>query len=222
MLKDKKVIIFDLDGTVIDSVNMYNEIYVELIKEFTEKDVTVQEIQDDWDWIGLAKKCNENRCHLHVYPAPSCWKNPKYKEKYSEYFELDRNYEYFHLHEPIPYNQLLNALAQYDYGIHPMKVVDENSKARRYGYYNEYKPIYAPVNHLWDYIGAGIPIVARYPLKLMELFEQMGVSINFTTDEYDFDFLKKNRFKYRENVNSVKEKFYVNNMIGDLLKWICP
>ena len=57
-------------------------------------------IQDDWDWIGLAKKCNENRCHLHVYPAPSCWKNPKYKEKYSEYFELDRNYEYFHLHEP--------------------------------------------------------------------------------------------------------------------------
>ena len=35
ILKNKKVIIFDLDGTLIDSVNMFNEIYSFLIKNTT-------------------------------------------------------------------------------------------------------------------------------------------------------------------------------------------
>lgn len=32
MLKDKKVIIFDMDGTLIDSIGIWNEIDRELIK----------------------------------------------------------------------------------------------------------------------------------------------------------------------------------------------
>ena len=49
MLKDKKVIIFDLDGTLIDSVNMLNEIYATLVKNFFDKIVSANQIQDDWD-----------------------------------------------------------------------------------------------------------------------------------------------------------------------------
>ena len=37
MLKDKKVIIFDLDGTLIDSVNMLNEIYATLVRVYSHK-----------------------------------------------------------------------------------------------------------------------------------------------------------------------------------------
>lgn len=33
MFKNKKVIIFDMDGTLIDSVGIWNEIDVELIKK---------------------------------------------------------------------------------------------------------------------------------------------------------------------------------------------
>ena len=32
MLKDKKVIIFDMDGTLIDSIGIWNEIDIELIR----------------------------------------------------------------------------------------------------------------------------------------------------------------------------------------------
>ena len=49
ILKNKKVIVFDLDGTLIDSVNMFNEIYSVLVKETAEKVVNADQIQEDWD-----------------------------------------------------------------------------------------------------------------------------------------------------------------------------
>ena len=49
ILKNKKVIIFDLDGTLIDSVNIFNEIYSVLINDITEKNILADQIQDDWD-----------------------------------------------------------------------------------------------------------------------------------------------------------------------------
>lgn len=52
ILKNKKVIIFDLDGTLIDSVNMFNEIYATLINIITEKVITADQIQDDWDDVA--------------------------------------------------------------------------------------------------------------------------------------------------------------------------
>ena len=49
MLKNKEVIIFDLDGTLIDSVNILNEIYSTLVKNFSGKVVSANQIQNDWD-----------------------------------------------------------------------------------------------------------------------------------------------------------------------------
>lgn len=49
IFNNKKVIIFDLDGTLIDSVNMFNEIYAVLVKEITGKVVYTDQIQEDWD-----------------------------------------------------------------------------------------------------------------------------------------------------------------------------
>ena len=49
IFKNKKVIIFDLDGTLVDSVNMFNEIYAVLVKEATGKVIDTDQIQEDWD-----------------------------------------------------------------------------------------------------------------------------------------------------------------------------
>lgn len=49
ILQKKKVIIFDLDGTLIDSVNIYNEVYSILVNDITEKNISADQIQDDWD-----------------------------------------------------------------------------------------------------------------------------------------------------------------------------
>lgn len=44
MLKDKKVIIFDLDGTLIDSIGIWNEIDIELIKTISSEDISNTDI----------------------------------------------------------------------------------------------------------------------------------------------------------------------------------
>ena len=44
MLKDKKVIIFDLDGTLIDSIGIWNEIDIELIKTISREDISNTDI----------------------------------------------------------------------------------------------------------------------------------------------------------------------------------
>lgn len=49
ILENKKLIIFDLDGTLIDSVNLFNEIYATLIHDLTKKVITTDQIQEDWD-----------------------------------------------------------------------------------------------------------------------------------------------------------------------------
>ena len=44
MLENKKVIIFDLDGTLIDSIGIWNAIDVELIKKTCNKSVEDEDI----------------------------------------------------------------------------------------------------------------------------------------------------------------------------------
>ena len=44
MLENKKVIIFDLDGTLIDSIGIWNAIDVELIKETCNKSAEDEDI----------------------------------------------------------------------------------------------------------------------------------------------------------------------------------
>lgn len=55
ILKNKEVIIFDLDGTLLDSVNMFNEIYALVIKNISGIIVSADQIQEDWDEFAHQK-----------------------------------------------------------------------------------------------------------------------------------------------------------------------
>lgn len=48
MLKNKKAILFDLDGTILDDSNIWNEIYIEFIKQECNVEVTLEQINQDW------------------------------------------------------------------------------------------------------------------------------------------------------------------------------
>ena len=48
-LKNKKIIIFDLDGTLIDSIGVWNMTDQHLIKEYSGKDADLDTIQADRD-----------------------------------------------------------------------------------------------------------------------------------------------------------------------------
>lgn len=55
ILNNKKVIIFDLDGTLLDSVNMFNKIYSLVVESICNVKVSIDEIQEDWDEFAHQK-----------------------------------------------------------------------------------------------------------------------------------------------------------------------
>lgn len=48
MLKSKKAILFDLDGTILDDSNIWNEIYIEFVKQECNVIVSINQILKDW------------------------------------------------------------------------------------------------------------------------------------------------------------------------------
>lgn len=65
-------------------------------------------------FLDLAAKCEEDKCHFHIYP--SIW-----EEKIGIYIQYEKQHEYFHIHKPVEHSKLYEELGQYDYGICPVK-----------------------------------------------------------------------------------------------------
>lgn len=188
--------------------------------------------KNDWDWFELAELCEKNKCHVHVYPHPGVWnlmKDERFRERlyweHKEYFDMDRQYEYFHLHEPVPFTELIKELSQYDYGIVPVRTVNyfyDDTDFWPPHSTGKYKGIYCPTNKIFDYINAGIPILSVNPERVTEFLERKGIAIRANVEDFDFDMLKEKRDLYRERVEAVKNDFLMNKLIEDLLKLIMP
>lgn len=162
-------------------------------------------------WLELAKICMVAQCHLHIYPAN--WS----EERYAEYIKLQKCNEFFHFHYPVSSDLLYQELSKYDYGIHPIKV---NFLEQEIIAYNKRdKLIYGVTNHFYDYLDAGIPIIAASPTLFAESFEKKGVLIPWAIEEYDFDFLRKNKEVYRERVKKVRQELQIKNHIHELIQF---
>lgn len=162
-------------------------------------------------FMEIAKKCEKNRCHLHIYPA--IWN----EKLYEKYIKKDKESVYFHFHKTIPYNELINEISQYDYGIMPAK---DGMWDRDYsGYNTKYKYIYAAANKYFDYLDAGLPIIAALPLKFVEFLEKEEVLINWMNGQYDFQYLLDMREILHKNVMEVREKLKIGKQIKNLIEF---
>lgn len=162
-------------------------------------------------WLELAKMCKEAQCHLHIYPAR--WS----EDIYAEYIEIEKYNEFFHFHYPVPSDLLSRELSQYDYGIHPIKANFLEQEIIAYN--RKDKIIYGVTNHFYDYLDAGIPIIAVSPTLFAKNFAKKGVLIPWTIEEYNFDYLRKNKKKYKEIVKKVQKELQIKNHIHKLIEF---
>lgn len=165
-------------------------------------------INSSYCWMELATKCEANKCHLHIYP--SHWD----EQRYAHYIEYARKSRYFHFHHPVEHDKLYKEIAQYDYGIIPIKNTYLDYEIN--GVMSKDKQIYSSANKVFDYISAGIPIIAATPVRLTEEIEKHGGILRWTIDDYDFDELRRRKTELREAILRSREYWMIDNRISDL------
>ena len=129
--------------------------------------------------------------------------------------DKDRESKYFHFHKPVEYDKLPDELSHYDYGIVPVR--DDVWENEESGYNTKYKYIYAATNKLFDYLDAGLPLIAGMPLKMAEYLEKKGVLLKWTNGQYDFDYLRAVKDDMQKQVEKIKEELNIKKQIGKLL-----
>ena len=174
----------------------------------TEKQMTEYKDCVFCGFMELADRCEENKCHLHIYPSSYD------KEGYKMYIEKDKKSEYFHFHETVSYNELISEITQYDYGITPTG--DDVWEKEESGYNTKEKYIYSATNKYFDYLDAGLPIIAAIPLKFAEFLEEKGVLIKWTNGQYDFAYLRSMKNEYKNRIAKVREELHMDNYIKEL------
>lgn len=162
-----------------------------------------------------AKICALHHCHFHVYPFT--WD----EEHLADYIELNRVNEYFHLHQPISFEQLRGELSKYDYGVFPIKrKYFEIGLTLRQGNlilkYKKEELMYATGNKYFDYLDAGLPIIAACPQKLMGFLEKKGVVLKWAVEEYDFDEMRKQKRELKRRVLEEHYGLQMNQHIREL------
>lgn len=101
LLKDKKVIIFDFDGTLADTVGIWNEVDYRAIKEMSEIETNLDVIQNDRDKVVTENNNNE------VYEIYTKYLIDKYKIDYPLEYVIKRRREiaYEYIIKEIDYKQ---------------------------------------------------------------------------------------------------------------------
>ena len=162
--------------------------------------------------LDFANLCQQNNCHLHVYPSSYD------RVKMHEYVEMEKQNPYFHLHEPVPYERLCEEISKYDYGVFPAKK-DFLEYAEQHGNYTKAQNIHSTTNKKFDYIEAGLPIITATQVAESKVFEEEGILIRKTDEELDFDELRARRNEMKRNVVAVREKYRISNQIGRLIEF---
>lgn len=161
-------------------------------------------------FVETAKKCEENKCHLHVYP--SVWD----ENRWNKFLLMDKSMSYFHFHKPVNSGDLVEEISKYDYGIFPLRKVLRDKG--EYGYNTKEKYKYTAANKFFDYIDAGLPIIAASPELLMEEFKRENIVYTWTIDEYDYELLRKTKREMKEQVCNVRKKWSMCNLVDSLIE----
>jgi hypothetical protein len=142
----------------------------------------------------LIHKMEKQKIHFHIYPSPTLL-----AEHIIDYVELDRKYDYFHLHLSVPQEVLAKELKQYDFGVIPF-FHRTNKKLND-------KRWYSTTLKMFNFFEAGLPIIIGEDVLFQNFMgSRYGGSIKATWE--DFDDLRKLVSKSNHNsiVNSIKEK----------------
>jgi hypothetical protein len=150
-------------------------------------------------YLPLFKTLADQRIHVHMYPS---FHN-------AEYQQAARQVPFLHYHDPVSPDQIVLVLSQYDFGIIPFTVTNEN---RRHLHS-------AMPNKLFEYLAAGLPVIARDLYSLREFLEKHEAGFLYSEDEEIPAKLKDAPKSLRKDLRFVfeEEAFQIEELYRNLL-----
>ncbi len=161
----------------------------------------------------LAEICDRNKCHFYVYPSGRPDPSGEFWKKHMALVERS---EYYHLNNPVPYNELMSIIGRYDYSVVPYSRLKKIDKQKNDETEEKYK--YAATNKIFDALAAGLPLVLSYNIEEAKILEGLGMAVRWFAEDFDFDFLRKNKKSMKEAVLRHRDKWLIDNKITDLTK----
>ena len=107
-------------------------------------------------YIEVGRVLAKQRIHLHIYPAPNPG-NADFENFFSLYLEESKQNPFFHIYHPLPHEELVKKLPQYDAALHIMGATINDGIGRS----TRAKLDYSSANKLFDYIEAGLPLIVH-------------------------------------------------------------
>ena len=158
---------------------------------------------------------NRKDCILHMYMSMFDQKS------YEDSLKLEEKYSNIKFFWSVDHMEMIERLKKYDYGCRfykegeavPMEQVVKYGGMFCFGSDNEN----AVTNALVDYVDAALPIIVKFPHKQVDFLEQYGVIVKMPTNEFDIDFLKEKKSKFKKNAWEARKLLAIDNHIQELI-----
>lgn len=158
---------------------------------------------------------NRKDCILHMYMS-------RFDQKgYEDSLKLEEKYGNIKFFWSVDHMEMIERLKKYDYGCRfynegdpvPMEQVVKYDGMFCFGSDNEN----SVTNALVDYVDAALPIIVKFPHKQVDFLDQYGMIVKMPTNEFDIDFLKKKKSKYKKNAWEARKLLAIDNHIQELI-----
>lgn len=123
----------------------------------------------------LAETLAQHKIHYHIYPAPHVVEN--FKTDLLGYIQLSDQSPFFHLHQPLDNEDMIEEFTQYDLGL---SMFGQEHSSYHQPYHVQQKFEYCMANKLYDYLDAGLPYLIVKPLRFLRFLanrDRVGIDI---------------------------------------------
>lgn len=166
--------------------------------------------------------------HTHIYPSYNTHVTLMQNDAAQDYLELAKGSPFFHLHTPLPSDQILTEISQYDFGLTIMQ-------GPLFGIEDKYlmnqSEKYGIATRVFDYLEAGLEVVTQPEMSVMyRLLRNKDVATPLTknliteictnrTFNKLFDLFYKRKESSRERAITARDYYAIERHIPRLLKF---
>ncbi len=155
---------------------------------------------------------NREDCVFHIFTGT-------FRKRDKEICDaLEKEYPNFKVFYNLEHDKLIKKISGYDYGCYFYtngKKIPDMETVNNLLYGSAY--VNSISNKHFDYIDAEIPIITTAPFKSCEFFAQYGIVVKMDISNLDFEYLKKNKIFYKENVKKAKKELLIDNQIQRMI-----